>query len=98
MLVNVRFGVLYGNGPLLVPPIGLREHAAIDHAEPVVAPEIAVDFGPVAVVANLLWIEHQRAVDSGNGDAVRVVGAAVKNLVLRDEVHDGAACAKSAER
>src|SRR5205823_9084408 len=68
VLVNVGFRVLNGDGPLLVPPIGLREYAAIDHGEPVVPPEIDVDLGPVAVVLNLLRIEHQGAVDAGAGD------------------------------
>src|SRR5271168_5020979 len=62
MLVDVHFGVLYGNGPLLVPPIRLSENAAVNHRKPVLAPEIDVDGGPVAVIANLLWIKHQSAV------------------------------------
>src|SRR5690348_7176349 len=143
VLIDVRFLVLHGNGPLFVPPIRLGEDAAIDHGEPIVAPEIDINLGPVAIVANFLRVEHQRAVDagagdvgpqpgflddgaiafgeffaeiahasvgfaredfaerseaSGHGDAVGVVRAAMKNLVLRDEVHDRAACAKSAER
>src|SRR5580693_655651 len=68
MFVNVRFGVLNGDGSLFVPPIRLRQYAAIDHGEPVVAPEIDVNFGPVAVIANLLRIEHKSAVDAGAGD------------------------------
>src|SRR6266853_4737941 len=68
MLLNVRFRVLNGDGPLLIPPIRLCQHAAINHAEPVVAPEIDIDFGPVAVVQNFLGIKHQRAIDSGAGD------------------------------
>jgi len=56
------------DSPLLVPPVRLREHAAIDHGEPVVAPEIDVDFRPVTVVLNLFRIEHQRTVDTGAGD------------------------------
>src|SRR3977135_2122017 len=68
VLVDIRFGMLHGDRPLFVPPIRLREHAAIDHREPVVAPEIDIDLGPVAVVLNLLGIEHQRAVDSGSND------------------------------
>src|SRR5467141_1042730 len=68
VFVNVGFRVLNGDGPLLVPPIGLREDATIDHGEPIVAPEIDVDLGPVAVVLNLLRIEHQRAVYAGAGD------------------------------
>src|SRR5690349_710613 len=129
MLIDVRFRMLNRDGPLLVPPIGLREYAAIHHAKPVVAPEIDVDFGPVAVVANFLRVEHEGAVDAGarnirlqtgllddgaialgkflaevadvrigfaredfaerskapsHGYAIRVVGTAVKNFVLRD--------------
>src|SRR5437667_6072645 len=68
MPVDIRIRMLDRDSPLLVPPIRLPEHLAIDHAEPVLAPEIDVDFGPVAVVANLLRIEHQRAVDTGAGD------------------------------
>src|SRR2546430_2241457 len=68
VLVDIRLGMLHGDGPLLVPPVGLRQHASIDHAEPVVAPQIDVDLGPVAVVLNFLRIEHQRAVDAGAGD------------------------------
>src|SRR5260370_28886924 len=40
VLVNICFGVLDGDGPLLVPLVGLGHHAAIDHAEPGVAPQI----------------------------------------------------------
>src|SRR5215467_4859103 len=68
MPVDIRLGVLHGNGPLLVPPIWLREDTAIDHSKPVVAPKIDIDFGPIAIVANLLRIEHQRAIDPGTGD------------------------------
>src|SRR5690348_11703203 len=68
MLVNVSFSVLHRDRPLLIPPIRLSEDAAIDHGEPIVAPEIDVDLGPVTVIANLLRIEHQRAVDTGAGD------------------------------
>src|SRR2546429_6992162 len=68
MLADVGLGVLHGNGPLLVPPIRLSEHAAIDHAEPIVPPEIDVNPGPIAIVANFLRIQHQRAVDAGDGD------------------------------
>ena len=62
VLVDVGFGVLNGNRPLLVPPVRLRHHAAIDHAEPVVPPQIDVDGQPVAVVANLLRVEHESAI------------------------------------
>src|SRR5271154_320397 len=64
MLVDVRFGVLHRDGPLLVPPIGLGEDAAVNHAEPKVAPEIDVDGGPVAVVADFVGVKHQSAVDA----------------------------------
>src|ERR1700733_11996547 len=143
MLRDVGFGVLHRDGPLLVPPIGLSEHAAIHHREPIVAPEIDVDGGPVAIILDFLWIEHEGAVDSGaddvgleadfgddfaiavgelfaelvgvsvifaredfaerceargHGYAIRVVSAAVEDLMLRDEVHDFAARAECAER
>src|ERR1700740_1272180 len=62
VLVDVRFGVLHGDGPLLVPPIRLRQNAAIDHSEPVVPPQVDVNLGPVAVIADFLRIEHQRAI------------------------------------
>ncbi len=39
MLGNIGLGVLHGDSPLLVPPIRLRQHAAIDHGEPVVPPQ-----------------------------------------------------------
>src|SRR5712664_2094415 len=68
VLVDIRFGMLNADSPLLVPPIGLGEHAPIDHAEPVEAPEIDVNLGPIAVVLNLLGIEHQRAVDTRAGN------------------------------
>src|SRR5271169_2826240 len=64
MLVDVGFRVLDGDGPLLVPPVGLRQDAAVNHREPVVAPKIDVDIGPIAIIANFLRVEHQRAVDS----------------------------------
>ena len=141
--VNIGFRVLDGDGPLLIPPIGLSEDAAIDHGEPVVAPKVDVDLGPIAIVFDLLRIKHEGAIDSGardiglkpglfhdgaiafgeffaeladmrvifagedfakrgeaggHGDAIGVVGAAVEDLVLRDEVHDFAAGAESAER
>src|SRR5580693_6235256 len=136
MLGDVGFGVLHRDGPLLVPPVRLSEHAAIDHREPIVAPEIDVDGGPVAIIFDFLWIEHEGAVDAGAGDvgleadfgddfaiavgelfaelvgvsvifaredfaerrescrhcyAIRVVGPAVEDLILRDDVHDCAA-------
>src|SRR5580704_14259935 len=68
MFVDVGFRVLDGDGPLLVPPIGLRQHAPIDHREPVVAPKIDVDIGPIAIIANFLRVKHQRAVDAGAYD------------------------------
>src|ERR1700687_5049874 len=68
VLVNVGLGMLNRDGPLLIPPIGLRHHTAVDHAEPVVTPEIDIDWLPVAIVANFFRIQHQRAVRSGLGD------------------------------
>src|SRR5258708_25157934 len=47
MLVDVGFGVLDGDGPLLVPPVRHGEYAAVDHAEPELAPEVHIDFRPV---------------------------------------------------
>ncbi len=134
--------MLHGNRPLLIPPVGLRHHAAVDHGEPIVTPEVDVDRGPVAVVANLFGIEHQRTVGSGVRDVglqsdfrdglaisvgelfaefvdvsvvvtgehfaecgescshrnwIRVVGAAVEDLVLRDKVHHSFAGAECGE-
>src|ERR1700720_380748 len=65
MLVDVRFGVLHRDGPLLVPPVGLGEHAAIYHRKPVVAPQIDINGGPVTVIANFLRVEHQDAIYAG---------------------------------
>src|SRR5580700_407935 len=45
---DVFLGVLHRDGPLLVPPVGLRHDAAIDHGEPIVLPQFGVDFQPVA--------------------------------------------------
>ena len=53
MLINVRFCVLHRDRPLFIPPIGLRENAAVHHAEPIVPPQIDVNLGPVAIVADL---------------------------------------------
>src|SRR6267154_1313195 len=143
VLVDVGCGVLNGDGPLFIPPIGLCQHAAIDHAKPVVAPQIDINLGPVAVVLNFLRIKHQGAVDAGagnvglqtgfldngavalgkslaeladvrvifarqdfaesceaggHGHAVRVVRAAVEDLVLRDQIHHRTARAECSER
>src|SRR6185369_6641272 len=68
VLVDIGLGVLDGDGPLFVPPVRLRHYPAVDHGEPVVPPQIDVDSFPVAVVANLFGIEHQRAVGPGAGD------------------------------
>src|ERR1700722_8182359 len=143
VLVDVGFGVLYRDGPLLVPPVRLCEHAAIHHRKPIMAPQIDIDGGPVTVIANFLRVQHQRTVYSGadyvglqtyfchrfaialgkslaeladvgvvftsqnfakgsqarsHGNAVSVVSAAMKNFVLRDEIHHSAAGAERAER
>src|SRR6202140_5560780 len=68
MLVDVGLGVLHGNRPLLIPPVRLAHHATIHHAEPVMPPQINVNRQPVAVVTNLLRIQHQRAVRPSTGD------------------------------
>src|ERR1700688_1694995 len=142
VLVDVGFGVLYRDSPLLVPPVGLRQHAAIHHRKPIMAPQIDIDGGPVTVIANFLRVQHQGAIYAGadyvslqtnfsdcfaialgkffaehtnvcvilasqnfakscqarsHGNAVGVVGAAMKNLVLRDEIHHSAAGAERTE-
>src|SRR5258708_10684087 len=68
MLVEVGVGVLDGNGPLFVPRIGLRHHAAVHHGAPVVTPQVDVDGGPVAVIANFFGIKHERAVYASAGN------------------------------
>jgi len=40
----------------------------VHHREPVVPPEVDVDGGPVAVVANFLRIKHERTVYAGTGN------------------------------
>src|SRR5579863_3328588 len=60
MLFNVGIGVLHRDRPLLIPPVGLRHHAAVDHAEPVMPPEININGLPVAIIHDLFGIEHQR--------------------------------------
>src|SRR5262249_58333358 len=62
VLADISLRVLHGNGPLLVPPVGLSEHAAVDHRKPILSPQINIDGSPVAIVADFLGIEHQRAV------------------------------------
>src|ERR1700730_15913387 len=68
VLVDVRFRVLHRDGPLLVPPVRLREHAAIYHRKPVAAPQIEIDSRTVAVLATLLRVQHQRAIYAGAND------------------------------
>src|ERR1700733_15158158 len=65
MLVNIRHGVGDGDGPLLVPPVGLRHHATVQHAKPVELPEIDIDGVPLTIVTNLVAIEQHGAVCSG---------------------------------
>ena len=62
MLLNICLRVLDRNGPLLIPPVVLRHHAAIDHTEPVLSPEIDINRDPVALIANFLWADHQSAI------------------------------------
>src|ERR1017187_1593003 len=68
MLVDVRVGVLDGDGPLFIPPEGLGEHAPIGHSKPVLAPEVLVDPYPISVVANFLRVKHQRTIRSSAAD------------------------------
>src|SRR5579863_7807518 len=65
VLVDIGLGVLDRNRPLLIPPVGLRHHAAVDHGKPIVPPQVDVDGGPVAIVADFFGIKHQGAVGSG---------------------------------
>src|SRR5450755_727046 len=67
MLVNVRLGMLHGDGPLLVPPVGHCQNATIDHAEPELTPQVNVNFHPIAIVVNFFGIKHERAVHSSAG-------------------------------
>src|SRR5579871_1462420 len=143
VLVDVSVGVLDGNRPLLIPPVRLSHYTAIDHAEPVMTPEIDVDRRPITVIHDLFRIEHQRAVGASlrdvslqsdsrdslaiairqlfaelvdvrvvlarqnvverrktrrHRDWIGVVRAAVEDLVLRDQVHDGLVRAEGGER
>src|SRR4029077_10877256 len=66
--VNIRFGVCYGDGPLLIPPIGLGHHAAIDHGKPILPPKVGINREPIAVVAHGLREKHQSAMGAGAGD------------------------------
>src|SRR3984957_20073664 len=68
VLVDVGFRVLHRNRPLLIPPIRLRHHSAIDHRKPVMAPQVDVDRQPVAIVFDLCRIQHQRAIHAGARD------------------------------
>src|ERR1700690_2648737 len=54
VLFDIRVSVGDGDGPLLVPPIRLCKHAAIDHREPVMPPEFAVHSKPVPIIVNRL--------------------------------------------
>src|ERR1700733_9400195 len=83
MTIDVVHGVCDGERPLLVPPVGLRHNSAIDHAEPVEAPEVGVDGEPLTVVANLLRIEEQRSVRA------RALDVALDTVGLHDLVVAG---------
>src|SRR5579884_3972490 len=52
VLVDVLVSVLHRDGPLLVPPVRLREDAAVGHGKPVVGPDVLVDVVPVAIIAD----------------------------------------------
>src|SRR5271156_3759602 len=84
--VYVRLGVLHGNRPLLVPPVRLRHHATIHHAEPVVPPQVNVNWQPVAVVTNLLRIQHQRSVCSRAGDVTLQSDLSDRPLITLDQL------------
>ena len=58
VLLNILFGVLHRDRPLLVLPVRLRHHTAVHHAKPVVAPEILVDCDPIAVISDFFRKEH----------------------------------------
>src|SRR3954468_6543349 len=62
VLVDVGFGVLDRDRPLLIPPVGLGHDATIHHRKPVMPPQVDVNGEPVAVVANFFWIKHQRSI------------------------------------
>ncbi len=79
MLVDIFFGVLHRDGPLLVPPVRLRQDAAVHHGEPVVRPDVFVHVVPVAMIADALRIKQQRAVGA------RAVGVGY-DAVLADDV------------
>src|SRR5512143_2658874 len=68
MLVDISLGMLHRDRTLLIPPVRLRHHAAVDHAEPIMTPEIHVNRFPIAIGANLLGIKHQSSVDAGAGN------------------------------
>src|SRR5437870_4488299 len=71
MTIDIHVRVGDRNGPLLVPPVRLAEHPAVDHTEPVVLPQVDVDRNPVAIIPQRLGVEHERAVRS---DADRISG------------------------
>src|SRR5579872_158799 len=75
MLVYVGLGVLHADGPLLIPPVRLRHHSAVDHAEPVMPPQVNINSRPIAVIADLLRIEHQHA-----------IGARLRNVSLQSRL------------
>src|SRR5258708_917884 len=68
VLVDVSLGMLHRNRPLLIPPVRLAHRSAIHHAKPVMPPQVNVKRQPVAVVTNLLRIQHQRSIRPSTRD------------------------------
>src|SRR5207244_12916498 len=68
MIVDISFSVLNGNSPLFVPPVRLCHYAPVDHAEPVMAPEVDVYFEPVGGISDLSRIKHKSPTGSSAGD------------------------------
>ena len=85
VLVDIRHGVGDGDGPLLVPPVGLRHHATVQHAEPVELPQIRIDRMPLAVVMNFVAIEQHGAVRPGALDVSFEAGLLHDLLIARDQ-------------
>src|SRR5579862_2898031 len=52
-------------------------HSAIRHCKPVVTPDLTVDLEPIAIIANRLGEEHQRAIRTG----ARQIGIDRKSVV-----------------
>ena len=62
MLFNISSAMRHRDGPLLIPPVRLRDDPAINHGEPVVPPKVDINFHPVAIVPDFFGIQHDRPV------------------------------------